>query len=201
MGTGMGRKLDFSQLSGPAAAPQLTEQQLQETTWRDRINRAHSQVQVAEAAALPYAREAGAVLLEVKAGLNHGEFIPWLEANCTVTPRQARNYMAIAANWAAIEDFQKRNRGSVLSIKGALGVLRAPAALPAAEAEAPAPPPFRRVAGLRLPAAQADKLEAIAQHRGTTPAQVAADVMQSWLKRQPMPEGTVTIDATAQAAE
>lgn len=68
-------------------------------------------------------------------------------------------------------------------------------ALPAAEA--PAPPPFRRVAGVTLEAALADKLEAIATARGTTPAQLLAEAAEVWIRRQPMPEGTVTVDTTA----
>ena len=46
--------------------------------------------------AVACARQAGQLLLEVKSQLPHCEFIRWLGANITVSPRQAQRYMALA---------------------------------------------------------------------------------------------------------
>ena len=44
--------------------------------------------------AIGFARQVGELLLKVKAELPHGAFLPWVEAHCTVSPRQAQRYMA-----------------------------------------------------------------------------------------------------------
>jgi hypothetical protein len=46
--------------------------------------------------AINFAKQAGELLLQVKADLTHGDFLPWLAANCVVSPRQAQRYMAAA---------------------------------------------------------------------------------------------------------
>lgn len=46
--------------------------------------------------AMHHAIEAGRLLLEVKASLAHGQFGEWLEANVSVSARQAQRYMAAA---------------------------------------------------------------------------------------------------------
>ena len=60
------------------------------------INEAHAQAIRHAGTAIDFAKQAGALLLQVKNELAHGEFLPWLEANCTVSDRQARRYMASA---------------------------------------------------------------------------------------------------------
>jgi hypothetical protein len=46
-----------------------------------------------------HAHHAGDLLQQVKARLKHGEFGPWMEANCPFKPATARLYMKIAAEW------------------------------------------------------------------------------------------------------
>ncbi|WP_399696576.1 DUF3102 domain-containing protein [Xenophilus sp.] len=46
--------------------------------------------------AINYAMQAGKLLLEAKGALPHGDWLPWLEANVWVSPRQAQRYMQIA---------------------------------------------------------------------------------------------------------
>jgi hypothetical protein len=60
------------------------------------INR-HHQLACAKAdEAVGHAVEAGKLLLQVKSALRHGQFLTWLEANVTVTARQAQRYIAAA---------------------------------------------------------------------------------------------------------
>src|SRR4051794_32525748 len=62
-----------------------------------RINAEHEQVEQAVRRMLERAREAGKLLLEAKAALNHGEWGPWLSRNCSAfSARTARLYMWIA---------------------------------------------------------------------------------------------------------
>ena len=56
----------------------------------------HNAAHVAANSAISHAKEAGRLLLEVKAALPHGEFTPWIEANLPVTARQAQRYMQAA---------------------------------------------------------------------------------------------------------
>jgi len=60
------------------------------------INQAHANAVRHAGTAIDFAKHAGELLLQVKAELKHGEFIPWLAANCDVSDRQARRYMAAA---------------------------------------------------------------------------------------------------------
>ena len=57
------------------------------------INRHHTDATAHAQSAIDHARAAGDLLLRVKEELPHGEFIPWVEANCRVSARQAQRYM------------------------------------------------------------------------------------------------------------
>jgi hypothetical protein len=46
--------------------------------------------------AIEHARRIGQLLLDVKASVHHGEFLPWLDANVEFSRRQAQRYMAAA---------------------------------------------------------------------------------------------------------
>jgi hypothetical protein len=86
------------------------------------INGAHSRCSRAFETALESAREAGVLLLKVKAKLGHGEWLPWLENNFEGTPRQAQKYMRLTENWDQILQ-ANANSGSHLSINGALSLI------------------------------------------------------------------------------
>ena len=62
------------------------------------INSKHREVQRLGRTAKEIAAEIGKMLLAVKANLKHGEFGPWVEANCAFTPRMAQMYLKV---WAA----------------------------------------------------------------------------------------------------
>jgi hypothetical protein len=85
------------------------------------INREHAAAAAAAETAVGHALNAGRLLLQVKAHLAHGEFLPWLRASCAVKQRQARQYMRLAKGWATLET--KTAPGADLTIKGALRLL------------------------------------------------------------------------------
>ncbi len=84
------------------------------------INAAHRACEQAARSTLEHAYRTGELLIEAKATLRHGEWLPWLEANCEVSDRQARTYMRLA------RELPKSEVGSDLSLKGALRAIEAP---------------------------------------------------------------------------
>lgn len=60
------------------------------------INQLHQQARTSAEIAVTSAKAAGKLLLEAKATMKHGEFRPWIEANLSVSLRQAQRYMAAA---------------------------------------------------------------------------------------------------------
>jgi hypothetical protein len=81
------------------------------------INAEHRAAHGAAEKALEHAAECGRRLIEAKALLPHGAWLPWLEANTEVVARQSQKYMRLAEGW---EEIEKRTESSHLSINGAL---------------------------------------------------------------------------------
>ncbi len=64
-----------------------------------RINTEHEACHASMQKGLGHALKAGALLLEAKAGLPHGEWLPWLENNCPdISERTVHRYMRLAEN-------------------------------------------------------------------------------------------------------
>jgi hypothetical protein len=70
--------------------------------------------------AVQHAIQAGALLIDAKAQVKHGGWLPWLEANFPGSVRSAQGYMRLAEN---AEDAQ---RVAHLGLKGALREISAP---------------------------------------------------------------------------
>ena len=93
-----------------------------------KINAAHRTACVNARKSMEYAAECGRLLIEAKELVEHGEWLPWLEAHTEVSPRQSQRYMRLAENWAEIEP--KATAESYLGIDGALRLLAKPKATP-----------------------------------------------------------------------
>ncbi|MBA3890519.1 MAG: DUF3102 domain-containing protein [Gemmatimonadaceae bacterium] len=90
-----------------------------------RITAAHEAAIGAARSAIEHARDCGALLLEAKAGVAHGEWLPWLSEHCpTIGTRQAQKYMRLAEGWPAIA--ANTNCDSHLTIDEAVRLLAAP---------------------------------------------------------------------------
>lgn len=85
----------------------------------DQINEQHRLALKAAQSAIHHARQAGELLIEAKQQIKHGEWIPWLEANCEVGPRQAQKYMRL------VKVLPKTNCDSYLTIDRALEAIAA----------------------------------------------------------------------------
>jgi hypothetical protein len=85
------------------------------------INEAHRRVEESARAGAEHARQAGELLLQAKAQVEHGAWLPWVKANCQFSERTARAYMRMASNWPVIE--ANRQRAADLSMREALKLL------------------------------------------------------------------------------
>ena len=62
------------------------------------IMNAHAEARRAAQMTIEHAIMAGNALLEAKALVKHGEWLPWLRDNCEMSERSARVYMQLARN-------------------------------------------------------------------------------------------------------
>lgn len=73
--------------------------------------------------ALEHARRAGELLLQAKAAVGHGGWLPWLAANVKFSERTAQAYMRLAAGW---DQLAKSAVVADLPLRDALGLLAEP---------------------------------------------------------------------------
>jgi hypothetical protein len=66
---------------------------------------------------------AGDLLIEAKAQLKHGHWLPWLRDNCNISERTAQLYMRLAKNRAAIEEQAKSATVADLNLNEAAALL------------------------------------------------------------------------------
>jgi len=67
-----------------------------------RINAEHEATEIAMQSGLEHAIKAGELLLEAKEAVPHGNWLPWLKANCSVSERTAQLYMKVAREREAL---------------------------------------------------------------------------------------------------
>lgn len=97
-----------------------------------RINDATSAAERSARAAVAHALEAGSLLLQAKGQVAHGDWEPWLQANCAVAPRTARAYMSLAKRLPALPE-PERQRVAELPLREAVAAIRTePVAPPSA---------------------------------------------------------------------
>ena len=89
-----------------------------------RIKAEHEATAIAMRRGVEHAMAAGDLLLEAKAQLKHGEWLPWLAAHCHIPERTARLYMRLALNRAEL-DHQIGNVAD-LTVRGAVALLASP---------------------------------------------------------------------------
>jgi hypothetical protein len=94
------------------------------TVLAGRIKAEHAAVCDSLKASVRHAMAAGDLLIEAKAALPHGQWLPWLRDHCGFHLRTAQSYMRLANDRAAIE---AANRDSYLPIREAVALLAAPA--------------------------------------------------------------------------
>lgn len=68
---------------------------------------------------LRHAMTAGSLLIEAKAQIPHGEWLPWLKDRCTISERTAQAYMRVSRSFNNLDD-TKAQRVADLSFRDAL---------------------------------------------------------------------------------
>ena len=120
-----------------------------------RINTSHLAAIRAAGAAIKCAIECGQALVEAKAVVGHGNWLPWLEANTTVSYRTASRWMRFAENSEVL--LGKLDTMADLTFAEADRLLAAPKAEPCE----PAAPKFHPITEI-IPMMRDDELHALA---------------------------------------
>ena len=90
------------------------------------INAKHLAVQQALTAGLAHAVDAGKLLIQVKAMLDHGQWLPWLKGNCpAISERTAQAYMRVAREYPSLAEANPQ-RVADLSFRQAIKFLAEP---------------------------------------------------------------------------
>lgn len=98
-----------------------------------RINEQQEQIEQAWGMTLELAKQAEEMLIEAKRLAGHGNWLPWLEANCRVSASMAEKYMKIAKGWDMLAAGNPEHVPN-LSIRDAVKLLAKPRSY---KAEAP----------------------------------------------------------------
>src|SRR4029077_15336972 len=80
-----------------------------------KVKAEHTAVDAALKESVAHAIKAGELLIEAKALLKHGQWLPWLAEHCSISDRSAQLYMRIAKNREMVEA-QIRNGAADLSL-------------------------------------------------------------------------------------
>jgi phage N-6-adenine-methyltransferase len=96
---------------------------LAEVGLAEAIEREHQAATRAARASIEHAIRCGELLLQAKALVAHGEWLPWIKSNLSFGPRQAQKYCRLAEHDDLL---QMRTPGSHLSINDALAALADP---------------------------------------------------------------------------
>ena len=89
-----------------------------------RINDTHAAAGASFQAGVQRAMDAGRLLIEAKEKVGHGEWLPWLRANCEFSERTAQAYMRVAKRAGELE--ANPQRVADLPLREALALLTAP---------------------------------------------------------------------------
>src|SRR6266446_10095590 len=91
----------------PASAPGASDIDLSRSNLladlAARIRTEHEATSASLQRGVQHAMTAGDLLLEAKAQVPHGQWLPWLSEHCAISERTAQLYMRVAKNRAAIE--------------------------------------------------------------------------------------------------
>jgi ParB family chromosome partitioning protein len=90
-----------------------------------RINAEHEQAKGAAINAVAHGIAAGELLLEAKAKVEHGQWLPWIESNCAFSQRTAQAYARLAKHAPKLLD-QMRSSAADFSIRDAMKALTPP---------------------------------------------------------------------------
>lgn len=89
------------------------------------INALNEQTETAKHQALIYAARTGAKLKQAKASIEHGQFIVWLNENCTISRQYANSYMRLADEYPQLLESNVNSTLHLPSITHAIALMTA----------------------------------------------------------------------------
>ena len=90
-----------------------------------RIRATHRKAEHSAREAVAYAVEAGQLLIEAKAQVPHGQWLPWITEHCEMAERTAQAYMRVARELPKLDD-GKAQRVADMPLRDALRALAEP---------------------------------------------------------------------------
>ena len=90
-----------------------------------RINSEHRKAEECARSAVAHALNAGRLLIEAKAQVAHGTWLPWLDEHCKISERTAQAYMRVARELPKLDD-GKAQRVADMPLRDALRALAEP---------------------------------------------------------------------------
>ena len=98
------------------------------------VNESHMQLCDDQRQSLNLRKDIGDALLSMRERVEHGAWIPWVEAHCNFAKRQAQRYMEVAEKWDRIAERLQQSDGEAsrvtlledVSLRGALDLLKEP---------------------------------------------------------------------------
>ena len=123
----------------PRSLSQCIETTLNELAeFAEQIRTHHEHAQAAAGKAIEHARLAGECLIQAKARIRQGKWLPWLQTNCQVSERTAQADMRLARELPKL-DGAKAQRVADLPLRQAMAVLATPRSPDETRAALPAP--------------------------------------------------------------
>jgi len=86
----------------------------------------HRRCQAATDSLLKSAFECGRLLQQAKAAVHHGDWMAWVESNCSFNIRQAQRYIRLYEHKGEIEDQMRLRESHLVSLIEALDLIREP---------------------------------------------------------------------------
>jgi hypothetical protein len=109
-----------------------------------RIKAEHEAAASAMQRSVEHAINVGELLIQAKALLKHGQWLPWLEEHCAMPERTAQFYMRVARHRKIVEAEGKYARLADLTLEGVQKLLAAPLDDGESEKKARKPPNYKR---------------------------------------------------------
>ena len=107
------------------AEPNVTE--FSEAQIIEYVNAEDAAIRDSAAVVISRCRVVGDALSEMKKRVDHGAWLPWIDAHCSFDYRQAQQYMKVSDNWSVIKSrLSNAHPGAHLTLKGALALLKEP---------------------------------------------------------------------------
>jgi hypothetical protein len=155
-----------------------------------RIKAEHEATALSLKRGIEHAIKAGELLIQAKAQLDHGSWLPWLKEHCAMRPRMAQNYMQIARRRGELESnaqsiahltLPKALQALAVPRLGAISV--GPPLSPTSEPQIDSPPPSVSITSMEAVTTRPESKAAVVENEGSKARKLPGAKPQSLLLR------------------